>query len=415
MITKLQQQAKQDLATFLKVAAGAGSAITAARLDYLRGIAKPLLGTLAAVGASAGAAYYFTKKDKERHQDDLTNSFKSLLQKSPQFEKNPEKFVERFGELTVISPTIAKNPTLASKLLDKKVKSGFSVDDIHKLTSIEHNTSSMKGFHPAAAARASASHALTTIINAFGRDIVEGKRELDKDYYKTLAQTKHTASYHDKITELADKEREAFVKRWGDDDDEGQKKQSSAQRVSDECLGQMLAERYVLIKQAGVFGKGVQNMATGLQYFAPAIALGGGIELMRQAFESHRNSRLEEQADQNFSKLMRGSDILKGPENKELAQEAFATLKAVAPSLAARPLVAKTFIEYTVNQGALPPQTIQQLAEAEDKVRGVGGRGGFFEELKSSIGGKSSRDFMKPSVIKEIEGSRYLGRTKKRV
>lgn len=407
MSTKLQKQARQDLDTLLKLAAaGPGARAQYALNQYLWGFAKPLLGTLAAVGASAGAAYYFTKKDKERHREELLNSMKSLALKSPQFAKNPDDFFERFGELTVISPTIAKNPTLAAKLLDKKLKSGFTVDDIHKLTSIEHNTASTRSEVPGAAARASAGHALTTLVNAFGRDAVEYKKELDKDYGQRVkgigkAQKQSTKDMIER--ELA-KATEDVERRGGPLD-----KESSAQRVSDECLGQMLAERYVLIKQAGLMSEGFKNMGKGLQIFAPAMALAGGVELVRQAIESRRNKSLEAQADKNFASMMRTNDKLKGEENKHLAHEAFETLKAVAPSLAARPLVAQTFIEYTVGQGQLAPQTVQQLAEAEDKVRGIGSKGSFFTDLKSTMG------IMDTKKISEIESSsnRYSFRKRK--
>lgn len=406
MSTKLQKQAKQDLDTLLKLAAGPGTRANHAFNQYILGFAKPLLGTLAAVGASAGAAYYFSKKDKERHKDELLSSMKSLALKSPQFAKHPEDFFERFGELTVISPTIAKNPTLAAKLLDKKLKSGFSVDDIHKLTSIENNTSSTRGEHPGAAARASASHALTTLVNAFGRDAVEYKRELDKDYKQRLDSIGklQQQSTKDMIERELAKAKSDVEKLGG-----SLEKKSSPQRVSDECLGQMLAERYVLIKQAGLMSEGFKNMGKGLQIFAPAMALAGGVELVRQAIESRRNKSLEAQADKNFASMMRTNDKLKGDENKHLAHEAFETLKAVAPSLAARPLVAQTFIEYTVGQGQLAPQTVQQLAEAEDKVRGIGNKGSFFSDLKSTMG------IMDTKKISEMESasSKYSFRKRK--
>jgi hypothetical protein len=412
MSTKLQKQSRKDLESLMKLAA-AGDMMTKATSAYLMGIAKPLIGVLAGVAIPAGAAYYFTKKDKERHKEDLMNSMKSLAQKSPEFKKNPEKFFERFGELTIISPTIAKNPSLAAKLLDKKLSSGFSVDDIHKLTSIEANTSNRGGYSPGAAARASAGHALTTIVNAFGHDAVNYYGGLHHTNKKVMGQVGRLKKGTADVNRKADEEDAKFEAQYGGDMD----KKSSAQRVSDECLGTMLAERYVLIKQAGVFSTGMKNMATGLQYFAPAIALGGGLELLRQAVESRRNSQLEQQADHHFSQLIRSSDIVKGPENMALAREAFSTLKAVAPSLAARPLVAKTFIEFTVGAGQLAPQTVQQLAEAEDKIRGAAGKGGFFEELKASIGGKGVSSMMNPSTLDGIRGGNgpsYLNRSKKK-
>ena len=162
-----------------------------------------------------------------------------------------------------------------------------------------------------------------------------------------------------------------------------------ANRVSDECLGQMLAERYVMIKTAGfgtALSEGAKTLGKNLTWFAPALALGGGIELVRHVMEGRRTAALEDQADRNFKTLMQTSDKLKG--DPLMAREAFDTLKAIAPSLAARPLVAKTFLEYTTGQGQLAPDTIQQLAQAEDSVRGIGGsnKGGFMSGIKDIMG-----------------------------
>lgn len=383
MATDVRAQAQKDLDAILKLAATPPRA-NQLRMDYLKGVAKPLVAALAAVGATGLTTYYFSKKDREAHQKDLLTSMKALAYKSPDFEKNPTKFLERFSELSVISPTIAKNPSLASKLLEKKLKTGFSVDDIHKLTSIESNTASTRRTGPSAAGRASAYHAMNTLTTAFGHDFLAHKKEMDATLASGLDRTRAAQE------SLADLGREF-------------EKEGSMQKVSDECLGTMLAERYVLIKQAGLFTEGLKNMGKGLQYFAPALALGLGVEGVRQAIESRRNASLEAQADKNFARMLKTNDKLKGAENQHLAHEAFETLKAVAPSLAARDLVAQTFIEYTVGQGQLAPQTVQQLAEAEDKVRGIGGKSSFFNDLKSTMG------IMEPKKIQEIEatGRRY--------
>lgn len=389
-------QAERDLEAFVKMGIARGPEANKIRWDYIKQLAGPLLGTLAAMGTAGYASYLFSKKDEERHRQDLTNSMKSLYTRSPAFAKDPAKFAERFGELTVISPTIAKNPGLASKIIEKRLKPGFSVDDVHKLTSIEHNTSTSHRLpSPAASARASAYGALQTLVSTFGPQELQRLRHESLKARSGLSvieadqEKKLDAEADDLAKSLGGLMQEAFAEKGLIPPQEGHEKKSAARAVSDECLGQMLAERYVLLKTAGlgnILGEGAKNMGRGLAYFAPAIALGGGIELARQVMESRRNKALEQQADKNFAQLIRSSDDLRTPENKELAQEAFQTLKAVAPSLAARPLVAKTFIEYTTRQGVLAPETVQQLAEAENRVRGIAGKGGFVNDLKFTMG-----------------------------
>lgn len=376
----LLEQAESDLEGILKFASDERGMYT----NYLKQIAKMFLVPLAAAGAAGASSYYFGKKDRDRHQTDLMNSMKSVATKDPAFATDPAKFMERFNELTVISPTVAKNPSIASKVISANFDNGFDVDSIHKLTAIEHNTSTSRGgIHPAAAARAGAGNALKTLVQTFGPDMLHSYKHQTNNLQtglKNIAKKKEDQMEAD-LNAMAD----AFMKQQKD---KGFDKESSAQRVSDECLGQMLAERYCMIKTAGVgdlLTSGASHMGKGLAFFAPAMALAGGVELIRQTLESRRTSELEAQADKNFKELMRTSDIAKG--NSVDAHEAFNTLKAVAPSLAARPLVARTFIDYVASQGRLAPETVQQLAEAEDRVRGLGAsKTNFFGDLKTTMG-----------------------------
>lgn len=402
---KLLDQAKADLQSVIKLGAGgandaAADATMAAGKIFLKQILTPVAAALLGAGTTGGLAYYFAKKDRARHEDDLDASVKTLAAKSTKFSTEPEKFLERFNELALISPTIAKSPNLAVKLIDSKINSGFNVDDIHKLTAIEHNASTSRGYRsPGAAGRAGASSALGTIMQSFGPSLLPYYAEKRKDYQNAIANINKDTE--DRVRSTADRLASKYSLN----------KESSMKTASDECLGTMLAERFVLLKTAGVgdmFALGAKNLASVVPYYASAIALGGGVELVRHVMENRRNTALSAQADKNFKMIMRDSDSAKG--NKEIAQEAFDTLKAVAPSLAARPLVAKTFIEYVSAHGQIAPETIQQLAEAENKVRGIGGDGGkgFFTGIKSTM------DIMKPKEVENMHNHlRDYGRPKK--
>lgn len=386
MSNKLLEKAQKDLDGILKCASPQER--TANTLNLLKHIATPLLSALAVMGTSGAAAYYFSKKDKDQHQNDLANSMKLLSVKNPEFSKSPGQFIERFNELTHLSPTIAKNPTLAARLLTDKLHSGFDVDDIHKLTTIENNTSTSRGgFHPGNAARAAASSSLSTLATTFGPDVLRDFRG-------------HANEYKSRLSAIAKKESELTMpksKPSGFDEEvaaraarySGLDKQSSAPRtVSDGCLGTMLAERYTMFKTAGLMenvGIGAKNLAKSLSVFAPAIALGGGLELMKHVMESRKNAALGDQADKEFKNLLRTSDIVKG--DTATAYEAFNTLKAFAPSLAVRPLVLKTFVENTVNNsGHITSQMVQDFASTENQIRGFGGKSDFMGGIKSITG-----------------------------
>lgn len=379
-MNKLAEQAQKDLDALFKL----GTAKRGINWEMVKTVAAPILATLGVSGLTGLGAYYWGRKDRERHIGELKDSF-GILSKNPSLTASPEKFIERFGELTVISPTIAKSPSLAAKLLQNKIDTGFDVDDIHKLTAIEQGSSRQGNMSPTSAGVAGGMSALRTLVQTFGPTI-----------YKDIEEAGKTR--HDKLTKLEKDKKEfqetigksnEYLQRFLNKAQAGKMEKKSAQIVSDECLGQMLAERYVLFKTAGVgdlLMKGTKNLGNSLAILAPALALGGTVELVRQAIESRRNAALESEADRNFKVFMRENDVAKG--NPQMAGEAFNTLKAFAPSLAARPLVANTFIEHIVTQGRLAPETVQQIAEAENEIRGIGMQGlkkpsfGFISEFK---------------------------------
>jgi len=393
---KVAEQAQHDLDCLLKLAATRKGI----NWEWAKSVAAPLLGTLAAAGTTGLAAYYFSKKDRERHEQDLTNSL-NVLRKSPELaKKEPQKLIERFGELTVISPTIAKSPTLAAKLLQNKIDTGFDPDDIHRLTAIESGVAHQGGIHPGAAGMASAASTFRTMVQTFGPTMYHHIHESTKKRGRQLEDLEKKEEEQN-LEAMAERFADKMMKKTQAGSME---KKSSEQRVSDECLGQMLAERFILLKTAGVgdlLAGGAKRFGEQLLWAAPALALGGGIELVRQAIESRRNRALEDQADKNFKVIMKDSDVAKG--NPQIALEAFNTLKAVAPSLAARPLVANTFIDHVVTQGRLAPDTVQQIAEAENQVRGIGAPGqkrpsfGFMSELKGAMGLMESKSDMPKS------------------
>jgi hypothetical protein len=375
---------EQDLEILKQAAAGA------AERTYLKSLLGPLTMALGLTAVPAGLSYFAAKKDRERHQQDLENSRVQTFAKNPDFQKNVEQFNERFSELAMISPVIAKNPNLAGRLIDKKLSSGFSIDDIHKLTAINLNARGPAA--PDVAARAAAGSGLHTFITTFGpQTLADLKQEK-----ATLDQARATEAAQQAAT------KESYRSRAHDILRDEMKKQSSGIRVSDECLGRMLADRHIMMKTAGVWDTirgGAQALYSGakgamkpgaeavgktLLYMAPALALGGGVELVRQVMETKRSKELEDKANSVFASLRKDSDKVKS--DHALAQEAFDTLKAFAPTLAARPQVVKTFVEQVVDAGRLPYQQVAEIAEAENKARGIARGDGFLGGVKSTFG-----------------------------
>jgi hypothetical protein len=401
MSTKLENQAARDLELLTKIASTAKNTMAK---EVLKSMVGPLLGTLAVVGTSGLASYFFAKRDKEQHAQDLKDSMGVLFTRVPAFSKKPTEFVERFGELTVISPTIAKNPSLAAKVLEKKLDSGFSIDDVHKLTSIEHNTMTGRPHfaEPGPAGRAAAASTLGTLVTTFGPGIIQNQKgAVHKVQVRAMSAKDSADSLQKRIDALEARRAKSSIKKEG-----------SMQRVSDECLGAMLAERYVLFKTAGLgdlLMAGAKNVGKGIAVMAPAIALAGGVELVRRTLESHRTAELEQQADFHFKDIIKNNPKISTKEEKDLAHEAFNTLKAVAPSLAARPLVARTFINDTVGQGILNVDRITQIAEAENKIRGLGSKSTFFQDLQGRVTDLGSLGTTKKVLEEDRAATRGLG------
>jgi len=175
--------------------------------------------------------------------------------------------------------------------------------------------------------------------------------------------------------------------------------------VSEECLGRMLADRYSMFKTAGILPKAVMSAgkATGafaskafstsagqlgkyIQMMAVPLMIGGGIQLLNQIRKQRDVQETMSHADQVFAQLKKTNENVR--ENLPVAQEAFDTLKSFAPALAAKPLVARTFVEHVISsEGRIPPDTTQMLANTQKMINQLNEAtgGGFIEGLKSPM------------------------------
>lgn len=157
-------------------------------------------------------------------------------------------------------------------------------------------------------------------------------------------------------------------------------------RVSERCLGKMLSDRYVLYKQAsqatGIGG--LQAAQNHINMVWPALALGGGLALVKHVMRTQKDAKLRAEADRVFESIRQRNQIIR--DEPELAFEAYRTLRDIAPSIAARPLVAETFIENTVRaKGQLNIDTTHALARAEKDLQEGTSRGDVYEEIQKPM------------------------------
>jgi hypothetical protein len=329
----------------------------------------------------------------------LGESLKTMKSLNPDMADNP-MLEQRFGELSLISPTVASNPSLAHKVIMPRLKKGFDVDDIHRLASIEnlaiHSVPHGGGPHQLFT---NMFHAISTSMANIMTPPPGSDLSAQQTIVRGLQPTKHAG-------ENMNKEAQEIFKD---------------QKVSDECLGRMMATRHIMMKEAGlfghfkhnilpksetlnkavdtagrIFGPGAAAVGTNLAHLAPALAVGIGIAAVNKLLNMRSSNQMSDQADAVFQDLRRSSDVVE--KNPEMAAQAFDSLRTFAPLLATKPMIAKTFVEDIVNKGGLlGPQTVDMLAGAQQKavspgpstdiVSSLKGPMGVFSLHKRSIGG----------------------------
>jgi hypothetical protein len=314
-----------------------------------------LMGSVAAVPALAGFAQYLTSNRQNKEQlQSLANSFNTIKAENPDLAKNPNAAV-RFRELSALSPMVGQNPKMAARFLKPRLDKGFSIDDVHKLTQIQsHARTSPYNYDPTDAAKARASSVLDRILMVFG------PRISDKGFniYNTLG------------TDMANLN-----------------KQGSAVKkieLSDECVGEMLGDRYVLWKQAsgtgavppmsvlqGAANRGARNFTKGLAFFSSGLALAGLGHLAGKAVDAHRRKQMDGEAEKAYIEAREHSRIIRDREDQ--ARDAFDVLKSFAPSLATKRSIVRTFLESSV-QGSdegvpivrIDPLTVKSLVDTHN-------------------------------------------------
>lgn len=319
---------------------------------------------LAALPVGAATLYHKYKSKKDREQDivELKDSYQRVLGASKKISAKPEQAAERFRELSMIAPSVAKNPVMASRFLEPRLEKGLSIDDVHKLTMIQaYGGNKSQGF-----LGSTPGVLLDKYLTVAGPSIIQG------------------------------------VSAKVDDFNEDLKKEGSS-AVSEECLATMLADRYVMwqsyasemqktaaptdpLTMRKAFSKGLNHFLAGAGFAAAPLALAGMAHGVGAIIDAKRKADLERQANAVFVEVRRKSEKIQGEPEK--AAEAFDALKSFAPALAVKPMIVKTFLEHAVGVDHLSPETVKSLAETQFNVnrsKPGGFATGFFGGLDSSM------------------------------
>jgi hypothetical protein len=305
---------------------------------------------LPAIGAIVN--YYMGHKQDKQEAKDVDASLQQILNSNPRLSTAQNLTISRFKELSAVAPVVAKNPTMAARFIEPRLKSGMSIDDVHKLVMIQQAGIGK----PDAASRSGhvAGFLADRMLMLFGMDAA-------KSLSNTVsAGRSEQKKYDDGIKNIFSG---------------GSMNKQASQKVSDECLGEMLADRYVMLRESGfakeagvadIAKSGLGRFGKGIAFFAPALALAGIAHGVGAMVDAHQKKKLEQTADMHFKRIRDNSDVIQG--NPELANDALDAIKTFAPALAAKPAILKTFIEHTVNIGQMAPQTINDLAVTQGNI-----------------------------------------------
>ena len=116
--------------------------------DLLKNIGTQILTT--AVPTMGGVAlgqmaydYFGNKELEERDQKsmkEVAQSYHSMMSRYPELRKKEPVVNQRFQEIASLSPTVAKSPVVAKKIIDRTLNKGLDDNDMQRLLRLEVNS-----------------------------------------------------------------------------------------------------------------------------------------------------------------------------------------------------------------------------------------------------------------------------------
>ena len=353
-------------------------------VEALKLISEPMTdfakkwGPTAAIPVVAGAVQYlFARKNIKEEMENLRESYRKTLSISPKMLANTDRAAAVFQELCAVAPIIALNPSMAAKVIEPRLNTGLTVDDVYKLTTINVNArQSIFDKSPMNEAKRSAGIVADRVFTTFGQQALNNWGSANKETRK------RSIFYSDLVNKPGVTPEEVLKKSQ-----EYRMKKESSQKVSESCAIEMMADRYVLLKQSSLYKEASVGEQVGkvlwqaTPYLLSSLALAGIAHGVGSAVDAVKKKHLDSQADAAFEKVKKSSEAIQA--NQQLAHDAFDAIKTFAPSLAGKPMILKTFIEHSISvEGRMPPEMVNQLATAEGSIgrsKPLGFAGGFIE------------------------------------
>ena len=166
--------------------------------------------------------------------------------------------------------------------------------------------------------------------------------------------------------------------------------EKTAEVETDEALGRVAFKQYEFLKTAAAassFNMAAKGLFNALKAMAPAAAIGAGIFGAKKVLSTIQESRLQKDMMKSYEYVKKNGNFTN--DNPQVIHEAFSTLQTFAPSIAAKPLAAKTFVELVANRGGVDPELLKQVAAIQKDYSSGQDSAGLFDYAKGvgDIGG----------------------------
>lgn len=298
-------------------------------------LGKNLITRVAPAAIAVGGGLYTAKKigDYSATTGDIKKLLKvrSDLLKLPDFEGYQDKASARFDEIVKISPKAATMPQLATKLVQDRLHSGFTLDELQRLAQIQASYSPNSGD-----------------ADAVVRRLTKKGSSLSSEDQGRIA-----ANIVALIAEA------------------GQYKTA------------MLPWKKTPFEKARNVAKQVLTTGAIVSGFGALVGLGAGT--VNQGMSHLKQKNREEKLRNSFLEAMKRSDPSKEPlhANKDKAMQAFQTLTHFAPNVAADPEAARAFMLnlISMDQG-VQVGAIKDLSEIEKNLKATKSKQPFLEGLQ---------------------------------
>jgi hypothetical protein len=152
----------------------------------------------------------------------------------------------------------------------------------------------------------------------------------------------------------------------------------------DAALGRLAFKQYDLIKTANSFSSGATSIYNALKAMAPAAAIGAGIFGAGKALSAIQERRMKQDMLKSYDYVKKNID--QQDVNPQLVHDAFSTLQLFAPSIASKPLAAKTFVQLVTNRGGIDPELLKQITGIQKDYTDANKSSSGFGDILSGIG-----------------------------